>query len=65
MMEAHLDALSKLCRLCSDFQTKKTYLVNKFASRILENLFVDVTKDVRGIHPSHFCHKCYSKMARD
>ena len=62
-MEGHLDALTKLCRLCGNFQTKNTYLVNKYAARILETLFIDVTTDVGGIQPAHICHKCYTKMS--
>ena len=37
-------------------------MVKKYNIRISETLFTDITLDEKDVHPSNFCHKCYTKM---
>ncbi len=62
-LDYHRAQLEIHCRVCAKVFTGKLYkyTCKTFRDSLLEAFKLDVSKDVPEIHPSYFCHSCYTK----
>ena len=61
MGDEHLQALKRLCRVCGNLLTKKSFLVSSYADKLKKTFNLITTNDNPTTHPNQFCNKCYMK----
>lgn len=67
IMEEHVDAPSKLCRVCGGRINvhRVSYSCSQYEERLLKSFSISVLNDAALIHPQRFCMRCSAVMKRD
>ena len=66
----HVFCLTKLCRICggraqnsmADLQQKSPKLCKNYVEQILYTFGIDITEDLKDIHPTCICYLCYRRL---
>ena len=61
-MEAHVEHLHILCRICGRLHSKShhvTYKCSEYTERVEMAFKVNMTEDLEEVHPKNFCNEYY------